>query len=143
MEHLYRAKSLLLLGSLVSLLSAVLLTGCGGGGGAAPSPIAEAVVNGVVEVPSGTPRSRDLSGGAPLPNATIRAYLTAQPTTPIAQSTTDADGRYALRLPQTAVGKDMGAGAAALIVGAKGGSTTPTASVSTPEKAPCCLGHNK
>jgi hypothetical protein len=107
MEHLYRAKSLLLLGSLVSLLSAVLLTGCGGGGGAAPPPIAEAVVNGVVKVPSGTPRSRDLSGGAPLPNATIRAYLTAQPTTPIAQSTTDADGRYALRLPQTAVGKDI------------------------------------
>jgi hypothetical protein len=107
MEHLYRAKSLLLLGSLVSLLSAVLLTGCGGGGGAAPSPIAEVVVNGVVEVPSGTPRSRDLSGGAPLPNATIRAYLTTQPTTPIAQSTTDANGRYALRLPQTAVGKDI------------------------------------
>jgi hypothetical protein len=107
MEHLYRAKSLLLLGSLVSLLSAVLLTGCGGGGGAAPSPIAEAVVNGVVEVPSGTPRSRDLSGGAPLPNATIRAYLTTQPTTPIAQTTTDADGRYTLRLPQTAVGKDI------------------------------------
>lgn len=107
MEHLYRAKSLLLLGSLVSLLLAVLLTGCGGGGGAAPAPIADAVVNGVVEVPSGTPRSRDLSGGAPLPNATIRAYLTAQPTTPIAQTTTDADGRYTLRLPSTAVGRDI------------------------------------
>jgi hypothetical protein len=37
----------------------------------------------------------------------------------------------------------LGAGAAALIVGAKGGSTTPTASVSTPEKASCCSGHNK
>lgn len=107
MEHLYRAKSLLLLGSLVSLLLAVLLTGCGGGGGTAPAPIADAVVNGVVEVPSGTPRSRDLSGGAPLPNATIRAYLTAQPTTPIAQTTTDADGRYTLRLPSTAVGRDI------------------------------------
>ena len=107
MEHLYRAKSLLLLGSLASLLLAVLLTGCGGGGGAAPAPIEDAVVNGVVEVPSGTPRSRDLSDGAPLPNATIRAYLTAQPTTPIAQATTDADGRYTLRLPSTAVGRDI------------------------------------
>jgi hypothetical protein len=37
----------------------------------------------------------------------------------------------------------LGAGAAALIVGAKGGSTAPTASVSTPEKASCCSGHNK
>jgi len=36
----------------------------------------------------------------------------------------------------------LGAGAAALIVGAKGGSTTPTA-VSTPAKASCCSGHNK
>lgn len=107
MGHLYRAKSLLLLGSLSSLLLAVLLTGCGGGGGTAPSPITEAVINGVVEVPSGTPRSRDLSDGAPLPNATIRAYLTAQPTTPIAQATTDADGRYTLRLPSTAVGRDI------------------------------------
>jgi len=106
-EHLYRARSLLLLGSLVSLLLAVLLTGCGGGGGAAPAPIAEVVVNGIVEVLSGTPRSRDVSGGAPLPKAIVRAYLTTQPTTPIAEATTDADGRYTLRLPQTAAGRDI------------------------------------
>jgi hypothetical protein len=38
----------------------------------------------------------------------------------------------------------LGAGAAALIVGAKGGSTTPTASVSTPEKkSGCCAGHSQ
>jgi len=37
----------------------------------------------------------------------------------------------------------LGAGAAALIVGAKGSSTAPAAAVSTPEKAPCCSGHNK
>lgn len=34
----------------------------------------------------------------------------------------------------------LGAGAAALIVGAKG-SSNPTAAVTTPEKASCCSGH--
>ncbi|MCX7992440.1 MAG: hypothetical protein N2651_02095 [Fimbriimonadales bacterium] len=37
----------------------------------------------------------------------------------------------------------LGAGAAAIIVGAKGSETTPTAVVSTPEKSACCSGHNK
>ncbi len=37
----------------------------------------------------------------------------------------------------------LGAGAAALIVGAKGSETTPTAVVTTPEKASCCSGHSK
>lgn len=107
MERLSRGKNWIFHGVVGALLLTLILAGCGGGGGTAPSPITEAVINGVVEVPSGTPRSRDLSDGAPLPNATIRAYLTAQPTTPIAQTTTDADGRYTLRLPSTAVGRDI------------------------------------
>ncbi len=35
----------------------------------------------------------------------------------------------------------LGAGAAAIIVGAKGNETTPTAVVSSPEKASCCSGN--
>lgn len=35
----------------------------------------------------------------------------------------------------------LGAGAAAIIVGAKGNGTTPTAAVSSTEKASCCSGH--
>lgn len=35
----------------------------------------------------------------------------------------------------------LGAGAAALIVGSRGGDPVPAAAVSTPEKAGCCSGH--
>lgn len=37
----------------------------------------------------------------------------------------------------------LGAGAAALVIGAKGGSTSATATVSAPDKASCCPDHNK
>jgi len=105
MERLSRGKNLVFHGAVGALLLTLLLAACGGGGGTAP--IANLFVNGTVVVPSGTPRSRDLSGGAPLPNAVVRAYLVAQLTTPIAEGSTDADGRYALRLPPDAVGKDI------------------------------------
>ncbi|MFN7015679.1 MAG: hypothetical protein ACK4P5_00745 [Fimbriimonadales bacterium] len=35
----------------------------------------------------------------------------------------------------------LGAGAAAIIIGAKGNGTTPTTSVTTSGKASCCSGH--
>jgi hypothetical protein len=79
--------------------------GCGGGGGTATSTAL--LINGTVTVPSGTPRSRDLTGGSPLPGAVIRAYLTTQPDKVIAEGTTDSDGRYTLRLPADAIGKDL------------------------------------
>jgi hypothetical protein len=76
--------------------------GCGGGGGR----IVDLLVTGAVTVPTGTPRSRDITGGSPLPGAVVRAYLTTQLDRPIAEGTTDADGRYTLRLPADAIGKD-------------------------------------
>ena len=79
--------------------------GCGGGGGTSTSTAL--LVNGTVTVPTGTPRSRDLTGGSPLPGAVVRAYLTAQPDKVIAEGATDADGRYSLRLPADAIGKDI------------------------------------
>jgi hypothetical protein len=79
--------------------------GCGGGGGTSTSTAL--LINGTVTVPSGTPRSRDLTGGSPLPDAVIRAYLTTQPDKVIAEGTTDSDGRYTLRLPADAIGKDL------------------------------------
>jgi hypothetical protein len=105
MERLSRGKNLVFHGAVGALLLTLILAACGGGGGTAP--IANLVVNGTVVVPAGTPRSRDLSGGAPLPNAVVRAYLVAQPANPIAEGSTDSDGRYTLRLPPDAVGKDI------------------------------------
>ncbi len=93
--------------ALAAVPSFLILTfvGCGGGGGTSTSTAL--LVNGTVTVPNGTPRSRDLTGGSPLPGAVVRAYLTAQPDKVIAEGATDADGRYSLRLPADAIGKDI------------------------------------
>lgn len=86
----------------------VFLANCGGGGGdtTLPPPTTGLTVNGTVMVPTGTPRSRSLTGAA-LPNATVRALLAFPPNTQVAQSTTDADGRYALSVPRDYVGRDL------------------------------------
>lgn len=85
------------------LFLAALLNGCGGGGGGA---VSGTLLGGTVLVPEGTPRSRGL-GGYALASATIRAYLTSQPDTPIAQATTDENGRFTLQLPASAALKDV------------------------------------
>ncbi|GIV11700.1 MAG: hypothetical protein KatS3mg020_1191 [Fimbriimonadales bacterium] len=84
----------------------VFLANCGGGGGSTAPPITGLTVNGTVTVPTGTPRSRSLTGEA-LPNATVRVLLAFPPNTLIAQSTTDADGRYALTISSEYVGRDL------------------------------------
>jgi len=96
------AKRWLLLIAAFTLL--MFLSNCGGGGGTAPTT--SLTINGTVTVPTGTPRSRALTGAA-LPNATIRAVLAFSPDTVIAQSTTDADGRYTLTIPTDFVGRDL------------------------------------
>jgi hypothetical protein len=82
----------------------ILLSNCGGGGGTAPTT--GLTINGTVTVPTGTPRSRSLTGAA-LPNATVRAVLAFSPSTTIAQTTTDSDGRYTLVTPRDFVGRDL------------------------------------
>lgn len=88
----------------------VLLANCGGGGGGTTTPqppAAGLTINGTVTVPTGTPRSRSLTS-EPLPDATVRAFLALSPTsTPIAQSTTDAEGRYTLSVPRDFIGRDL------------------------------------
>ncbi|MCL6533150.1 MAG: hypothetical protein K6U12_07740, partial [Armatimonadetes bacterium] len=85
------------------LLLAALLSGCGGGGGGA---VSGTLLGGTVLVPEGTPRSRGL-GGYALADATVRAYLTSQPDIPIAQATTDENGRFTLQLPASAALKSV------------------------------------
>ncbi|MCS6918400.1 MAG: carboxypeptidase-like regulatory domain-containing protein [Fimbriimonadales bacterium] len=84
----------------------VFLSNCGGGGGTTPPTTTGLTVNGTVTVPTGTPRSRSLTGEA-LPNATVRALLAFPPNTLITQSTTDADGRYTLTIPTEYIGRDL------------------------------------
>lgn len=88
------------------LVLAALLNGCGGGGGGGGGAVSGTLLGGTVLVPEGTPRSRGL-GGYALASATIRAYLTSQPDTPIAQATTDENGRFSLQLPASAALKDV------------------------------------
>ncbi len=87
------------------LFLAVLLNGCGGGGGGT-SGTNQMMLGGTVLVPEGTPRSRSL-GGYALADATVRAYLTSQPDTPIAEARTDNNGRFTLQLPASAALKDV------------------------------------
>lgn len=86
----------------------VSLSNCGGGGGGTPTPPPsnQLTISGVVLVPSGTPRSRALTGAA-LPNATVRAYLALQLGSPIAQTVSDSDGRYTLSVPSDYIGRDL------------------------------------
>lgn len=86
----------------------VFLANCGGGGGGTtpPPPTTGLTVNGTVTVPTGTPRSRSLTGEA-LPSAIVRALLAFPPNTQIAQSTTDAEGRYTLTIPTEFIGRDL------------------------------------
>ncbi len=88
-----------------ALLIATLLSGCGGGGGGT-SGTNQMMLGGTVLVPEGTPRSRSL-GGYALADATVRAYLTSQPDTPIAEAKTDSNGRFTLQLPASAALKDV------------------------------------
>lgn len=99
-------KSWLFLAAASMLL--VFLANCGGGGGGTtpPPPTTGLTVNGTVTVPTGTPRSRSLTGEA-LPNATVRALLAFPPNTQMAQSTTDAEGRYTLTIPTEFIGRGL------------------------------------
>lgn len=90
----------------VASMLLVFLANCGGGGGGTTPPTTGLTVNGTVTVPTGTPRSRSLTGEA-LPNATVRVLLAFPPNTLITQSTTDAEGRYALTIPSEYVGRDL------------------------------------
>ncbi|MCS7064726.1 MAG: hypothetical protein NZL85_00480, partial [Fimbriimonadales bacterium] len=93
-----------MLAMLGSLGIALLLTRCGGGGGAGlPGGLN---IVGDVFAPEGTPRSRSLAGSA-LPNATVRAYLLQRLDNPLAQASTDANGRYTLTLPEQYAGNDL------------------------------------
>lgn len=91
------------LGTLASLSVALLLTSCGGGGDGLPSRL---TITGDVFAPQGTPRSRSIAGSA-LPNATVRAYLLQRLDNPLAQTQTDANGRYTLTIPQQYAGTDL------------------------------------
>ncbi len=93
-------------GALAAFTLLVFLSSCGGGGSTTPPPTTGLTVNGTVTVPTGTPRSRSLTGAA-LPNASVRAVLAFSPDTVIAQSTTDSDGRYALTFPPDYAGRDL------------------------------------
>lgn len=88
------------------LVLSALLSACGGGGGGGTTT-GRATLSGEVHVPEGTPRSR-VMGSTPLPGATVRAYLMSNLATPIAQTTTDENGRYTFSsLPSEAIGKDL------------------------------------
>jgi len=58
-----------------------------------------------VLVPGGT--TRQVGGGTPLANATVKAYIWPDFTNAIAQGTTDSSGHYVLTLPETTAGKDI------------------------------------
>lgn len=89
------------------LVLSVLLSACGGGGGASTGPVGSATLSGEVYVPEGTPRPRVMES-APLTNATVSAYLITNLNAPIAQTRTDENGRYTFStLPREAIGKDL------------------------------------
>jgi hypothetical protein len=97
-----RDSRLMLWGVSLAAIALMLLAGCGGGGGGGGSLL---TLSGDVTVPGGT--SRQAVGGHALAGATVKAYAWPDLTTPIAQSTTDANGHYVLTLPTTAAGKDI------------------------------------
>ncbi|MEO0249012.1 MAG: hypothetical protein ABIN58_05610 [candidate division WOR-3 bacterium] len=88
-------------------------SGCGGGGnGTVPPPPGRVIVEGEATVPNGTTRhSRGLTGFA-LAEAVIKAYrlqdvLSGNLSTPLAQGSTDRNGRYHLELAPSAIGGDV------------------------------------
>lgn len=90
--------------SVLLLALVVLLAGCGGGGGGGGDG-SRLTLSGVVTVPENT--SRQATSGYALANATVKGYIWPNLTEAIAQTTTDANGRYTLNLPEDAAGKDI------------------------------------
>jgi hypothetical protein len=89
-------------GVCLAALAALSLFGCGGGGGGGGNLL---TLSGDVLVPGGT--TRQVGGGTPLANATVKAYIWPDFTNAIAQGTTDSSGHYVLTLPETTAGKDI------------------------------------
>ncbi|MCL6474259.1 MAG: hypothetical protein K6U75_04285 [Firmicutes bacterium] len=79
------------------------LVGCGGGGAGGGGSLL--TLSGDVLIPGGT--TRQVGGGTPLANATVKAYIWPDFENAIAQGTTDSSGHYVLTLPETAAGKDI------------------------------------